>query len=247
MAVADAAELGLGRGVRGDDRRADVDVGVELPGEHAGDGEGGRAQFEHRAAHARHVDELLDDPRQQQEWPAAKTGVPEQALERSARRGQQGERRTRGAPHDETAAALGGEQVAGLDLLYDAGHEIGHGRRGGRPRGGDAHAGRLKAGRRGPCAVDGVDDQYELGVGGALQAAVFGVVGPARQARRHVVGQVALGDLVDLEGHVAAHGFAGVGAGGVQSEERLHDLAQAGAEGGELGHDVGGDGHLESL
>ncbi len=46
--------------------------------------------------------------------------------------------------------------------------------------------------------------------------------------------EVAFGDRVDLEGHVAAHGLAGVGAGGVEPEERLHDLAQAGAEVGEL-------------
>ena len=51
--------------------------------------------------------------------------------------------------------------------------------------------------------------------------------------------EVAFGDRVDLEGHVATDGLAGVGSGGVEPEERLHDLAQAGAEVGELAHEVG--------
>ncbi|MGZ4200227.1 MAG: hypothetical protein ACXVP1_08575 [Thermoleophilia bacterium] len=38
---------------------------------------------------------------------------------------------------------------------------------------------------------------------------------------------------------VTAHGFAGVGASRMQPEERLDDLAEAGAEIGELRHEVG--------
>ena len=60
---------------------------------------------------------------------------------------------------------------------------------------------------------------------GALQATVLRVIGPARQAGAHVLLEVAFGDRVDLEGHIAADGLAGVGSGGVQPEERLHDLA----------------------
>src|SRR5659263_726938 len=56
--------------MRRDDRRADVHVGVELAGEDARHRVGRGPDVERRAAHRRHVDELLEDARQDHGRPA---------------------------------------------------------------------------------------------------------------------------------------------------------------------------------
>ena len=102
---------------------------------------------------------------------------------------------------------------------------------GDRRHGGDAHAGHLEAGRRRPRAVDGVDDEDELRVGRALQAAVLRVEGPGRQLLAPCTPSSSVSACSSmLEGDVAADGDAGVVARGVRAERGQHDLAQAAAE-----------------
>ena len=172
-AAADAAELRLGPRVGGDDRRPDVDVGVELAGEDARHAVGGRADVEDAAAHRRLVDELLEDARQDHGRTAAEPERPEDALEVGARRGEERDVRAVGAQHPVAGALLGDEEVAVLDLLDDAGDHVAHRRRRPRRHRGDADAGHLEAGRRRAGAVDRIDDEDELGVGRALQPAVL--------------------------------------------------------------------------
>ena len=171
------------------------------------------------------------DARQQHGGPAAEAQRTRTGRSRSAARlGRRASRRRRRATCQKPAPRSRDEQVAALDLLHDAGHHVAHGGRGQRRHRGDAHTGRLEAGRRRPRAVDGVDDEDELGVGRALQAAVLRVAGPVRRLVRHVVGQHRSATLVDVEGHVAAHGVAGVAPRRVLPERRQHDLAQARAQ-----------------
>ena len=174
------------------------------------------------------VDELLQHARQDHRRTAAEAERPEQRLQIGLRSGLEGDRAAGGAQQPQAGALLGDEQVAALDLLDHAGHHVAHGRFGRGRHGGDAHAGALQTGGGRARAVDGIDDEDELRVGGALQAAVFRVVRPARLMRGHVVLQHALGLLVDVEGDIAAHGRAGVRPGGVQAEKRQHGV-RAGA------------------
>jgi hypothetical protein len=95
---------------------------------------------------------------------------------------------------------------------------------------GAAHAGHFEAGRRRARAVDGIDDEDELRVRGALQAAVFRIGGPGGQFLTHVLHKQVLGQLVDAEGDVTADGDARVLACGMLAERGQDDLAEASAQ-----------------
>ena len=178
----------------------------------------------------RGVDELRQDAGQDDGGPAAKAQGPEQALEVDSGGRPERELAARGAPHAEPGALLGDEEVARLDLLHGGGHDVTHrGLAAARDRG-DADAGHLEAGRSRARAVDRVDDEDDLGVVGALEAAVLGVEGPAGKSLAHVGDEEALGLLVDAERHVAPDRDPGMVACGVRAERRQHHGAQPGAE-----------------
>ena len=184
------------------------------------------------------VDELLQDGREDDRRPAAKAEGPEQALQVGLVDGEERQVRAVSAPHAEAAAVLGREHVAALDLLDHAGGDVAHRRRRRWRHRGNAHARHLEPCGRRPRAVDRVDDEDQLGVGRSHQAAVLGVVGPARQAARHVRGQVPLRLLVDTEGHVTADGDPGVSTRRVHSHGGQDDSAQRRAQTFELQDDV---------
>ena len=148
-----------------------------------------------------------------------------------------------GARRAAAGAALGVEPLAALDLDHAARDDVAHRRLALAERGeGDAGAGGLEAGERGPRAVDRVDDQDELRaiLPGRDHPPILGVEGHLRRVGGDPAGEERLGLGVDRERHVAAHALARVCAAARRAEPREHDLAQRVREiEGDVSHPAG--------
>jgi hypothetical protein len=211
-----------------DDAAADVDVRVELSGDEAGQVERGRPEVEVPAAHARAVDELLEDHAHRHDGPRAEAGGPEQRAQVGVRREVERDRRTVGGLGARAMAARGEEARSRLELVHDTERRIAEARVLRRRDHRDRHAARLEPRGSRAGAVDRVDHEEGAGLAVDDEAAVLGVEADVT-GRGEPLLDDAFGDLVDGERGVAAGRAPDACArvrGAEQRQRGLPDLAR---------------------